>query len=603
MPGRRIKDLTALSGAGSANNDDVVIFDTNADTTKRISRSQLAEGMIGDLPFLYFHGVLTTDPTQRFNGDSLALGDGYLRSSDMIFRYYTSSGWQNYEQIAIAAATAQADRAEDEADRAEIARDDAQGVLDDRLRLDVPTLLADTTLTYTAAQPGTVVAGDVVRTREEGFAYEVAASGATDQHVTTAGGVKLYQRSIALASYNLANGASYQMGTNYGTMDQTVRASWMFDGRGGFPNKLGVNNTKPAQEPVWGVRANDTAYTPGVAEVAAVLAGYGNVCNSLAGMIASQHSMLYTGADHSSIFGGSLHTIYDNTDYAAIVGGTNCRIQERGLYAGIYNSDSCLIETGPSDAEAGFRSTIIGSASSTIGGRNGIMLGSVACTIQAAYGSIFAGETITLTSGSHMGAGGANITMGGTTAATYSFAWGNDFVVDGSRALVFGDGHRVGSGHDYTVTTGYRCQTPFIGAKVHSGRQRGNIVGNNQALDWAASQETVDTTTQRLSAAGTANFPTQPANSVVNGTVWVTGVSDAGVCSSFQIDLTSERVGTGTPTLRANTTTTIYNGLALGTVPTMNAATGGIYRVQVVGLAATNIRWDARFTGHQVVFA
>lgn len=209
MPGKRITDLTALSGANSANNDDLVIFDTTAGETKRISRSQLAEGMIDDLPFLYFHGVLTADPTQRFNGDSLALGDGYLRSSDMIFRYYTASGWQNYEQIAIAAATAQADRAEDEADRAEVARDDAQGVLDDRLRRDVATLLADTTLTYTSAQPGTVVAGDVVRTRAEGFAYEVAASGATDHHVITAGGVKLYVLTPDVRAFGaVGNGAT-----------------------------------------------------------------------------------------------------------------------------------------------------------------------------------------------------------------------------------------------------------------------------------------------------------------------------------------------------------------------------------------------------------
>lgn len=52
MPGKRIKDLTALSGAGSANDDDVVIFDTNANETKRISRSQLAEGMQADVQVL-----------------------------------------------------------------------------------------------------------------------------------------------------------------------------------------------------------------------------------------------------------------------------------------------------------------------------------------------------------------------------------------------------------------------------------------------------------------------------------------------------------------------------------------------------------------------
>jgi hypothetical protein len=88
-------------------------------------------------------------------------------------------------------AEAEAERAEAEADRAENARDDAQGVLPDRLRRDVPTLLADTALTYTAGQPGTVADGDIIRTRAEGFSYEVAATGATDQHVTTAGGVKL----------------------------------------------------------------------------------------------------------------------------------------------------------------------------------------------------------------------------------------------------------------------------------------------------------------------------------------------------------------------------------------------------------------------------
>ena len=57
---------------------------------------------------------------------------------------------------------------------------------------DVAALLADTSLTYTTALPGTVVAGDYVRTRSEGFAYQVAASVAVDQHVTTAGGVKVY---------------------------------------------------------------------------------------------------------------------------------------------------------------------------------------------------------------------------------------------------------------------------------------------------------------------------------------------------------------------------------------------------------------------------
>ena len=57
----------------------------------------------------------------------------------------------------------------------------------------VPDLLADTVLSYTAGPGKTVVAvGSYVTTRAEGFAYQVAASGASNQNMTTAGGVKLY---------------------------------------------------------------------------------------------------------------------------------------------------------------------------------------------------------------------------------------------------------------------------------------------------------------------------------------------------------------------------------------------------------------------------
>lgn len=49
MANKRIPQLDALTGAASANDDNLVIFDTSADTTKRILRSQLAIGMATDL--------------------------------------------------------------------------------------------------------------------------------------------------------------------------------------------------------------------------------------------------------------------------------------------------------------------------------------------------------------------------------------------------------------------------------------------------------------------------------------------------------------------------------------------------------------------------
>jgi len=55
----------------------------------------------------------------------------------------------------------------------------------------VDALLANTQITYSSGS-NQVVAGNIVRTLAEGFTYRVAASGASDHHVTTAGRVKLY---------------------------------------------------------------------------------------------------------------------------------------------------------------------------------------------------------------------------------------------------------------------------------------------------------------------------------------------------------------------------------------------------------------------------
>jgi len=69
---------------------------------------------------------------------------------------------------------------------------------------DVAAVLTNTSLTYTAGQSGTVVAGEIVQTRADRVSYEVAASGASDHHIETANGtpVKLYVRPGA-SGYNV----------------------------------------------------------------------------------------------------------------------------------------------------------------------------------------------------------------------------------------------------------------------------------------------------------------------------------------------------------------------------------------------------------------
>ena len=56
---------------------------------------------------------------------------------------------------------------------------------------DVATLLANTTLTYTAGSSNSVWENLIIRARAENLSYRVLASAATDQDVSTAGGVKL----------------------------------------------------------------------------------------------------------------------------------------------------------------------------------------------------------------------------------------------------------------------------------------------------------------------------------------------------------------------------------------------------------------------------
>lgn len=56
----------------------------------------------------------------------------------------------------------------------------------------VAALLADTSYTYSLGNAWSVAAGQLIRVKSDGFVYKVAVAAATDHHVTTAGGVKLY---------------------------------------------------------------------------------------------------------------------------------------------------------------------------------------------------------------------------------------------------------------------------------------------------------------------------------------------------------------------------------------------------------------------------
>lgn len=60
MAATRIPALTVLTGAQSATDDKIVIFDATADETKAITRVELGKGIVGDLPYTPSGGIAAT---------------------------------------------------------------------------------------------------------------------------------------------------------------------------------------------------------------------------------------------------------------------------------------------------------------------------------------------------------------------------------------------------------------------------------------------------------------------------------------------------------------------------------------------------------------
>ena len=407
------------------------------------------------------------------------------------------------------------------------------------------------------------------------------------------GSIAVLQKSFMFNSLQLN-----PSGTPTVEFDTATNASWCTAGTNAFPNKLGVNNTAP----VIGGFPNDTAYVTGGANEAGIVSGYDNVNNALAGTIASQHSILYTGADHSSIFGGSLLAIHGGSFYSNINGGTQCTIEgDFTSYSKIENSINCNLKKGTTVEDSGFRASISTSVDCDSYARNSFMVGSISSTLNknAKYSFAHVADSVIDTSNSlHVG---SNLT---TSSGSRILVVGDDILASGSsNAVAIGSGHTLN--HTHTIALGKNCTPPFSGTSTFSSRQRSSEKGANQSLHFNCNNETTDAVTAvRLSTSGSTGFPRQPENSIVDGRFYISGVDVAtGDVYSSEISFTTKRVGAGTPVISHQSSTVKATELTPAVAPVIAVTSSGIYRVQLAGEVGKTIAWDAAFYGHQTVYA
>ena len=156
---------------------------------------------------------------------------------------------------AVASTEANATTASDAAAAAVISA--AQAALYDGVWLDnEAAVLADVVLTYTVSQPGTVAAGNYVQTKDERFSYIVAASGATDQQFTTAGGVKLR---VPDKTVRVLAGVGKSRATN---RTEALAAANDLSGMYGYAQQFGCDGGGGAGTIRWVTNGKDSVYAP-----------------------------------------------------------------------------------------------------------------------------------------------------------------------------------------------------------------------------------------------------------------------------------------------------------------------------------------------------
>lgn len=389
----------------------------------------------------------------------------------------------------------------------------SEGLIDTRsIFSTVTSLLANTSLTYAAGQRGTVTPGDILRTESEGFSYLVAASGATDQHETTAGGVKLYYAGVDATEP--ARGLGIVIGSAEYDPNDIGPGSVLINGDIQFPNRM-----------------------PGRQRLRAIVGGYDNeIIGAVSGdssgiaciIIGSHHSEIkgtvpthgtivggsyheINGGDYSIITGGQLNKVLGGTDYGTISGGGSNEInmaagQDYGTIGGGFDNHVTArfagVFCGGQNVASGVYAIVGGGQQNTASGLNAAVLGGFQNTAAGRGASVTGGENNTITGGTAIGdyagmvAGFQNL-IGNLSAARFSgMVGGRQNTINAELAAIIGGRECVVTG-EAGVAMGYGATAINPGAVAMAGGYFA-AAGDAQATSIVMRRATSDATPTEL---------------------------------------------------------------------------------------------------------
>ena len=282
-----------------------------------------------------------------------------------------------------------------------------------------------------------------------------------------------------------------------------------------------------------------------------------------------------------------------SSDYSTIIGGRDNRAYNTYAIAGGY-----LAFAG------GSQSTALQQGATT----NTLAFAHGSRSLASGYGSVAFGSWIyadTTASGDNsIAMGGGNI----SSAATSTAIGGEGNVSSAQGALSIGGRNNTANGI-FSYASGAYSTTNGVQGRQSRGRALGTIQGETQKSEFYLSKRTTDATATTLTVAGgvasTANQVILSNNSAYRfkGTIIGKQSASTNVCAWDVDGIIVRGANAAATTLSLGNVTLVQNTPAWGT-PTLAAdTTNGGLRVQVTGLAATNIQWTAVIETTEVIYA